>query len=308
MAVLVGSPVPLIERFGAMGTQVEVQVIGGNHSVIHQAQARVSALETRWSRFRTGSDVSALNRNAGSSVPVAPETILLLERAVAGARATGGRFDPTVGAALLSHGYDRTFADVADAAQDLHPFPVVDGSWPMIEINAFASTASIPEGTVFDPGGIGKGLAADLVAAELADQADGILVNIGGDLRLCGTGPDPAGWIISIEDPFVPMRELACLALPEGAVATSSCMQRRWKTADAVVHHIIDPFTGTSARTGVASVTVVAAETWWAEIQATSLLLQGPGGLADLDDTVEALIVTDEGECHATPLLEAVLR
>lgn len=297
-----------VERFSVMGTYAEVQVIEGDPSIISQARIRLNALEARWSRFRSGSDITALNKCAGFSVPVAPETLLLLDRAVAGARATDGRYDPTVGGALLAHGYDRTFTEVAEHARTVVPEPVIDASWPAIEIDHAAGTACLPEGTIFDPGGIGKGLAADLVADELIGQAAGLLVNVGGDLRMQGLAPDPAGWVVSVDDPFDPAGEIARLAIPGGGVATSSDRQRRWETASGPAHHIIDPRTGRPAVTGAAAVTVVAAEAWWAEVYATSLFLQGPAGLDDVDGTVEALIVTADGERHATPAFAAVLR
>ena len=295
-------------RFATMGTSAEVQVVDGDPTIVDQAEHRLAALEARWSRFRPGSEISELNRRAGASVPVAWETILLLERAMAAASATEGRFDPTVGASLIAHGYDRTFAEVADHARDLVPRPVIDGSWPAIEVDRRTSTVCLPEGTIFDPGGIGKGLAADLVAEDLADQAQGLLVNVGGDVRMCGTSSDPAGWVISVDDPFDPTAELTRLAIPHGAVATSSQRERAWDTARGRVHHIIDPRTGRPADTGVAAVTVLAAEAWWAEVQATSLFLQGPAGLLDVGPSVDALMVLDDGSRVATPAFQAILR
>jgi thiamine biosynthesis lipoprotein len=298
----------LDERFCAMGTTVHIRTVGGRSTVAQQAQLRLAALESRWSRFRTGSDVSELNRSAGHWVPVASETILLLQRSMDAARATDGRFDPTVGAALIAHGYDRTFADVAQHARDVVPHPAIDASWPAIEIDVATETACLPPGTVFDPGGIGKGLAADLVTQELADQVDGILVNVGGDVRMSGASGDPAGWVVTIDDPFNPEQELTRLAIPGGAIATSSKQGRRWQTSTGSAHHIIDPRTGRPAEGTVAAVTVIAAEAWWAEVQATSLFLQGPDGLEQADDTIEALVVLDDGTQLATPGMGAVLR
>lgn len=296
------------DRFSGMGTTVHVRTVGGGLAVGHRARALLSALERRWSRFLPDSDVSRLNRNAGASVAVEPETILLLQRAIAAAKATDGRYDPTVGAALVAHGYDRTFTEVSGPARQLEPAPVVDASWPAIEIDPASGTACLPPDTSFDPGGIGKGLAADLIAEELASQVDGVLVNIGGDARLCGTSGDPAGWVITIDDPFRSERELTRLALPEGAVATSSKLARRWETAKGPAHHIIDPRTGRPAASDVAAVTVIAAEAWWAEAQATSLFLQGAAGLRDVGDTVEALVIFDDGRSASTPGLAGVLR
>ena len=143
------------DEFSVMGTHAEVQVVDGDPAVLRQVRARLASLEARWSRFLPGSDISVLNRSAGSWVPVADETLLLFDRAVVGARATDGRYDPTVGAALVAHGYDRTFVEVAAHAADLTPFPVIDASWPAIEVDVSNGTACLPAGTTFDPGGIG---------------------------------------------------------------------------------------------------------------------------------------------------------
>jgi thiamine biosynthesis lipoprotein len=240
-------------------------------------------------------------------VPVAPETLLLLQRSVEAARATDGRFDPTVGASLVAHGYDRTFVDAVAHAREVVPTAVVDASWPAIEIDVEAGTACLPSGTVFDPGGIGKGLAADLVAEELAGQVDGILVNVGGDVRLCGAAGDPGGWVITVEDPFATDEELTRLAIPHGAVATSSKQARRWETAEGPAHHIIDPRTGRPADGDVAAVTVVAATAWWAEAQATSLFLGGRAVFDQADESFQALVVLDDGRQLATPGMQAVL-
>jgi FAD:protein FMN transferase len=167
---------------------------------------------------------------------------------------------------------------------------------------------TLPEGVAIDPGGMGKGLAADLTAQLLVDSgADGALVNLGGDLRALGRAPTAEGWIVTVDDPIRPTSELLRLALLAGAVATSSRLRRRWRTTAGDAHHIIDPSTGRPADSDVVAVTVVAGEAWWAEALTKSLFLAGPGGLAELDG-VHAVVVTAGGARHATPDLEATLR
>jgi thiamine biosynthesis lipoprotein len=297
--------------FEAMGTKGEIVLVGGPDALADHGVRRLDELEARWSRFRPGSDIATLNRASGHPVVVAPETVLLISRALEAAVATEGRYDPTVGRAVVAHGYDRTFAELADHALAVDPRPEVDGSWPLIEVDPVASTVALPEGTVFDPGGIGKGLAADLVATELLADAHGVLVNLGGDVRFAGRAPTDEGWVVSVEDPFDATVEIARLALPHGAVATSSTLRRRWTTAAGPAHHLIDPRTGRPAATGVVAATAVGAEGWWAEVQAKSLLLAGPGALDELADaarTVEALLTLADGTHLATPALEACLR
>lgn len=295
-------------RFRAMGTEVQVGIVGGDASVLHAGENRIRQLEARWSRFLDTSEISALNRRAGRPVIVSADTFQLVARAATAWAATGGRFDPTVGAALAAHGYDRDFADVrtttSDAPRTTGPTPGAAGIDLIPGINAI----TLPHGVTFDAGGIGKGFAADLTAALLvAEGADGALVNLGGDLRVAGRPPTPEGWVINVADPLDPDRELLRVAIPEGAVATSSRLMRRWHTTTGEAHHLIDPSTGRPADTDTVAVTVVAGEAWWAEALTKALFLTGPDGLSDLDG-VHAVVVTADGARHATPDLEATLR
>lgn len=295
-------------RAHAMGTDVHLIVVGGDERLLGVGLDRIRELEGRWSRFIDVSEVSFLNRHTGKPVIVSPDTMTLVERSIVASVATEGRFDPTVGAAMLAHGYDRDFAQVRAtivvACIDARPAPGV----AHIGIDHVLNAITLPHGVTFDPGGIGKGLAADLTAQALLDAgASGALVNIGGDLRAMGTPPTPDGWPITVPDPHHPERELLRVMLPHGAVATSTRLERTWCTTTGAVHHIIDPATGRPAATDVVAVTVVAADASWAEARTKDLMLIGPIGLDGLRDA-HAVIVTADGDRHATPGVEGALR
>lgn len=297
-----------------MGSDAHVLVVTSRDHpdpsiLLATAWARIDELEDRWSRFKPDSEVTAVNRCAGAPVIVSPDTYTLVEHAVAAWELTGGRFDPTIGAALIAHGYDRDFAEIAHGTATrgpatTAPAPGLGGTWLDPELTA----VTLPSGVTFDPGGIGKGLAADLVTEALVDAgAAGALVNLGGDLRARGDAPDVDGWSIGVPDPVHPDDELARFVLPHGAVATSSRLLRRWDGAGGAAHHLIDPTTGSPARTDVAAVTVVADEAWWAEALAKALFLAGPDEL-DHHPDVHAVVVTADGDRHATPALAEALR
>lgn len=305
---MTGSDGLLERRFQAMGTDVHVLAHGGSPDLLDVAERRIRDLERRWSRFLDTSEISALNRSPGRVVVVSSDTFDLVARAVTAWQMTGGRFDPTVGAALAAHGYDRDFADVAGVISTL-PESVGPAPGPAgIDFVPAAHAIMLPVGVTVDPGGIGKGLAADLTSQLLvARGAAGALVNVGGDLRALGRPPSPDGWIVTVSDPIGAGRELLRLAMPEGAVATSSRLLRRWQTSTGQAHHLIDPRTGSPAVTDVVAVTVVAGEAWWAEALTKALFLTGPPGLGELDD-LHAVVVTADGARHATRDLEATLR
>lgn len=309
MATATGTAVLRELRFRAMGTDVHLAVVNGDDAVLQVGEDHVRDLERRWSRFLDTSEVSGLNRHSGDLVIVSPQTFELVSKALQAWRQTGGLFDPTVGVALAAHGYDRTFSEVVGsvapaAGSGAAPAPGPGGFDLIPSVNGI----TMPAGVTFDAGGIGKGLAADLTARLLlASGAAGALVNLGGDLRAVGQPPSPEGWSITVPDPLEPDRELLRLALPQGAVATSSRLLRQWQTASGQAHHLMDPRTGRPAHTDVVAVTVVAGEAWWAEALAKALFLSGPAGLHEIDD-LHAVVVTADGARHATADLEATLR
>jgi thiamine biosynthesis lipoprotein len=288
--------------FRAMGSDAHVIVVGGGPGLIDRAVERISELEQRWSRFLDDSEVSELNRKAGTFVPVSSDTVTLIRRAMEAWRLSGGAFDPTVLGALLRAGYDRPFDQLVQAPPHRNGPGSLLGAGSA-EIAIQGNSVRLPAGTGFDPGGIGKGLAADLVCAELiAAGVDGACVNLGGDVRVTGTGPEGGGWTIAVEHPWSPL-PIAFLGLAGGAVATSTTLCRRWELNGEPRHHIIDPQTGLPSDTDLTLATVVAGDAWVAEVLAKAVLLAGAGHPLDIvgGTGAQALVVDDRGAIQSTP-------
>ena len=145
-----------------------------------------------------------------------------------------------------------------------------------IELFDDVKAVRLPEGTAFDPGGIGKGLAGDLVAAALLDEGAGsVQVELGGDVRVAGPPWSGDEWQVQVDDVDHGAAVAATISLPEGGVATSSVMRRRWRRGGVDVHHLLDPSTGSSADTDLDAVTAVAPTLWWAEVVAKVALMAG---------------------------------
>ncbi len=293
-----------------MASSVVVITLDGPASAGRDARLRLVELEALWSRFAPGSDIDRLNRAAGAPVHVSRATITLLNTMVEAAKETEGRYDPTVLPALIDAGY-RASIDDADRISTLSPGPHRSCvGLDAVAIDADACTVTLPPDVAIDGGGIGKGLAADLVAEQLVlDGAAGALVSIGGDLAAAGESPEAHGWEVEVEDPHDPVHALAHLGVPRGGVATSSTVSRRWTTDGTSVHHVIDPRTGAPSATDLATVTVVAPRAWLAEAHATGALLGGSGQVLTYarDHRLEALAVDHEGRVYATGGLEPTL-
>lgn len=262
---------PSALRFPAMGGEAVV-IVHGDHRLTDVARQRVDDLERKWSRFLPDSDVSRLNAARDRAVVVSADTLDLLRHAVRAWELLGGAFDPSVLDALVAWGYDRDLPEVRGPRAA--PSEVRSPGLGAISVDHAARTACLG-GAGFDPGGVGKGRAADLVAAELvAAGAAGALVGIGGDIRIAGDDPG-AGWTVGVEDPSSPTSDLCRLTVRSGGLATSSDRRRRWTAAGVTAHHLIDPGTGRPARSPLAGITVLAGEAWWADALTKAVLVGG---------------------------------
>ena len=272
-------------RFRAMGTDCHVLVYAPEsvaEELADLALVRVELLEQSWSRFRPASELNRLNASAGHGPqPVSADLLRLGLSMRAAWLGTGGLFDPTVLASMRALGYDADFATVAarsaSALDDvlLAAAPGMSG----VAIDEPSATISLPSGVGLDPGAIGKGLAADIVAEELMSAgAHGVLVNLGGDVSLAGEPDSDEPWSIGIEDERRgaddPERLMQTLTLAGGraGVATSTTLKRRW--AQGRRHHVLDPRTGSMSASDLVQVTVVAPDACTAEWSATAALLQ----------------------------------
>jgi thiamine biosynthesis lipoprotein len=160
-------------------------------------------------------------------------------------------------------------------SEDARPAgPDPHARWRTVSTDPGRREVTRPPGLRLDPGGIGKGLAADLAAEELAD-CDSYAVNCLGDIRFGGTtAPERE---ISVASPLSAAGAVARLVLSRGAVATSGVTHRTWIDSDGrAAHHLIDPRSGRPANTGVLQATAVAPTGVEAEVRAKSALLSGP--------------------------------
>ena len=291
-----------------MGTTAHVIVTGGPSGLADRAVARLEQLESRWSRFRPDSEISRLNERADVPVLVSEDTYQLIERALEGWRLTDGRFDPTLLRELQAAGYDRSFELISfgrAATAEAAPRPWSGEARPgaeQIRLDPIVGTVWLGRAVQVDPGGIGKGLAADLVVELLlAEGASGGLVNVGGDLRVSGDAPEGEGWIVAVNDPNHADQVIGTLALDAGAVASSWRTKRAWTAGDGTRrHHLIDPATGRPADRGLAGVTVVTGAGWRAEVLAKAAFLSGPvdGAALLTANDASGLLVEDDGAVH----------
>lgn len=317
------APRELTATFRSMASDVELRVVDprpGAERALAAARDRIEAIARHLTRFEASSALSRANAAPGAWHQVPDELADALLEAQRAHRETAGLFDPRVLDALLAWGYDRTFAEVVGGTDPAALPGVPDGRgaparpvpaepWEPVVLSERPGRALVQlGGTPIDLGGIGKGLAVRLAAAELRDAGASVLVDAGGDEWLGGPGPDGDGWKVGVEDPVRRAVEqpVLVLALTDLGVATSSVRRRRWNADGHPVHHLVDPRRGLPGGSGLASVTVVHPDPAWAEVWSKTLFLTGAvevAAQAEVRDLAAAW-VTDDGAVHTSAAMD----
>lgn len=294
----------MIASFRALGTSAAVAV--ADPSARDDARAVVAteleAVDRTCSRFRKDSELLRIVRARGRAVQVSPLLVAAVEAALAAARSTNGLVDPTVGRTLRLAGYDATFRLVAsrDAGTFVARFEHVPG-WQVVEVDVDAQTVAVPVGVELDLGATAKAFAADR-CAQLASTACGcgVLVSLGGDVAVAGDAP-AEGWTIGIADDHTAQRPETTVAIRGGGLATSSTTVRRWRSRDALLHHLIDPRTGRPADSCWRTVTVAAASCLDANVASTAAIILSHAAPDWLEQrALDARLVATDGTTAST--------
>jgi len=248
------------------GARCEISAPGAPDADVSAAVAEVYAFEARLTRFSASSELMRFNAAAGERVAVSPLLNEVLLAALEAHELSDGLVNAATHNALARTGYDRTFSAVrtrqimAVEAETANPVPALP---EVLEVGE--GWARLTRGHAIDLGGVGKGWLAD----RLGERFDNAVVNLGGDLRARGDGPEGAGWTVGLCDG-------SRITIREGGVATSGTARRRWPGG----HHLIDPRTGACAETDVSAVSVAAADAAVAETLAKGAAVLGSSAAA----------------------------
>ncbi len=296
-----------------MGTEASVVLPGSDADRLANAADRVETVfqetESRLSRFRDTSELTAINRQAGlSPVSVSPETLHTLNLALTYARLTGGAFDPTV-APLVALWQAASTAGVPSPATVARCLSLI--GYTKVQSDPVAKSVFLShEGMQLDLGGIAKGTAVDRAAAALlAAGHDRFLIDLGGDIRCQGAPDGQPAWRVGVRDPFDKRQLLGVVRMaPSSAIVTSGNYERFIVVDGQRYGHLIDPRSGYPVR-GMAGVTVMADEAGVADAMSTALFVLGMDQATALlarHPGIEAMLIPDRKplEIWVTPGLK----
>jgi thiamine biosynthesis lipoprotein len=284
-----------------MGTNARILTIGGMPDLADRLFDVLKSLELRWSRFIDSSELSVANMNPGIAQPVSEDTHELIEAMKRGHTLTRGAFDPTLLPALVAEGYLTSLVS-PELTTRVHVAARSRGNLADVEIGNGILT--VPTGTMIDSGGVGKGLAAD-IAVRMATEAGavGVLVDVGGDVRVCGFSPRGDSWRLAIENPLDTAKRLSVITVSDSGIATSTVTKRRFQSGVRETHHIISPKTLTSTVSDTIQATVVASTAADAEMWTKVAFVDGHAALLDVARRYrfEAGCLLVSGEWVTTP-------
>ena len=282
-----------------MGTEVSVYLWHDDPDEAERLIATVFSeahrIDKLMSTYKETSEISIVNREAARGpVPVGPELLRLVQRALDISVLTRGAFDITYDSVGQHYDFrnrvrpdDRTIESARQAID--YRFVVLDETSSTIRF--------LKDGVRINLGGIAKGYFVERGASLLARAGvANAVVTAGGDSRLLG---DRRGrpYMIGIRDPRNDSQVAISVPLEDEAISTSGDYERFFDEDGVRYHHIITPGTGTPAG-GVQSASVIGPDAVMTDALSTSVFVMGVelgmkllSGLPDY----EGIVIDDRG-------------
>ncbi len=296
-----------------LGTSLELRVQTQHRKAAEAAEERVlreiDRLAAIFNGYDAASELSRWQERRDAPRNVSPELFEVLECSDSWIRKTGGAFDPRAEAltrlwsSCARHDRLPTRDERSRARALMSP--------PAWKLDATARTAERLSDCPISLNGIAKGFIVGRAceAALASKEVRGVLLNVGGDLRVCGDFTGAVGVVAPWAD-SESSDPLVWIEVRDRSVATSGSSQRGFRIGGKWYSHVFDPRTGAPVER-TASATVVARRAVDADALAKACCVLDPEQalrlIHSLPDT-ECLIVMANGQLKKSngwPLLES---
>ncbi|MDE6259662.1 MAG: FAD:protein FMN transferase [Oscillospiraceae bacterium] len=291
--------------FFAMDTVMTLRLYeGGDDALLDEAEARVKELEALWSVTDENSEIYALNRDGEG--PLSRSTAELLDTALGMCRRTNGALDISIYPVLRAWGFTTGEYAVPDEDAIAALLPLVDYT----QVRWDGTYASLPDGMEIDLGSVAKGYTGDILSDYLkGNGVTSAMLDLGGNIQTVGAKPDGSPWRVGVRDPEGD-GNIGVVEVIDQAVVTSGGYERYFEEDGVRYWHILDPKTGSPARSGLVSVTVVGDCGAVCDALSTALFVMGREGAvafwlrhgAELG--FELVLVEEDGSVTITKGLE----
>lgn len=281
-----------------MGTVVEVIIIADNESVarksIADAFSAMERVDRLMSNFKEESDVSKINRGAGSeAVAVDSDVVEVIKKSIYYSEISDGAFDITIGGVEELYNFEDE-GRIPEKGKFKNSVSLIGYKNIIINGNTVRLTK---KGIKLDLGGIAKGYAIDkgIDAIKKNGVADA-LINAGGDIRAIGESEN-GQWKVGVLHPRENGKLKDTLLLKDLSVATSGDYRKYFVAGGKRYHHILNPSTGLPTE-GVQSVTIIAPLAVDSDALATAVFVLGKKKGMEMIERlkdVEGIIIDSDG-------------
>lgn len=294
-----------------LGTSLDMLAIGATPAQTQQAFlaaiAEINRLDHVLSTYRHDSEISMLNQteNDGKPLIVSPDLFAVLRACETWREQTCGAFSGRMGQLLEAHQNVNELTEKnlskEQLAQHIHHAQVI--------LDATTLSVTRPQTVQFATDALAKGYIIDraITAARQAVPAlSGLMVDIGGDIKVWGQAPRTSGWKIGLRDAgqradnLVPTQALQLKHT--AAVAFSGQGARNIVRGTKTNSHLISPRSG-HALNHVEHSIVVAPHAADADALATALAAMTPAeGMALIAqlEKIEAKVTFTNGESYSS--------
>ena len=289
-------------------SQITIYAGSNGNEILQKCSDCLYEADALWSYTDPESEISMLNSQAGKEpVQVSDATFNILDKALQYSVVTNGYFDITVGA--LSSLWDIGGENQHVPSREEISSAIHNTGFNYLRLDKESKTAQITkEGVSLTLGGIAKGYAAaELCELLKGENVTSAIIDLGGNIYTMGSRPDSSAWNIGIRDPNDSEGLIGTLNLFDTSIITSGSYIRYFEEDGTVYHHILNPFTGMPASTGLLSVTIISPDASLADALSTACFVIGYEESISLieESGAAAVFVTDDNIVYYSSELES---
>ena len=284
-------------------------IFGTMYSVTYQSKtdlkseidSMLKVFDGSLSPFNDTATISRINRN---EQVIADELFAtVFRRSMEISQATGGAFDITVAPLVNAWGFGFKQGRFPDSLM-VDSLLQITG-YKKVSMNEEGEVTKQDERMMLNCSAIAKGFAVDVIANLLKSKGvENMMVDIGGEVVVCGKNPHAKKWRIGInkpvDDSLATNQELQTVVeITDAAMATSGNYRNFYYNNGKKYAHTIDPHTGYPVQHSLLSATVVANDCMTADAYATAFMVMGVEKameMAESNPEIEAMFIYSDEE------------
>ncbi len=284
-------------------------IFGTMYSVTYQSKtdlkseidSMLKVFDGSLSPFNDTATISRINRN---EQVIADELFTtVFRRSMEISQATDGAFDITVAPLVNAWGFGFKQGRFPDSLM-VDSLLQITG-YKKVSMNEEGEVTKQDERMMLNCSAIAKGFAVDVIANLLKSKGvENMMVDIGGEVVVCGKNPHAKKWRIGInkpvDDSLATNQELQTVVeITDAAMATSGNYRNFYYNNGKKYAHTIDPHTGYPVQHSLLSATVVANDCMTADAYATAFMVMGVEKameMAESNPEIEAMFIYSDEE------------